>query len=195
MRSWTLRARVAALEERCPPLPPSPSKAAEGRWRRRLCLVDGRLVQLLDAAEQLLTDEERRQVQEALRQWQEQRGGAYATWFKDLALGGCRLPELAPAVMKELLLAWLSPLCELAYVCQRCGLEYPRHAAPSRWQGPPDTMGLQAAPPQYEVLACFSACPGCAAPTQEIDWAHLPRPRRPWMNLDGYAAPPSASAP
>jgi hypothetical protein len=89
-----------------------------------------RLGRLLDRAWPLLTEAEQGQVSEALERLSEVEGGPYAIWLRDLRNGRCRLPDLPAAVMKELLLAWLSPEAEGGMVCQGCGLEYPRHEAP-----------------------------------------------------------------
>jgi hypothetical protein len=84
-----------------------------------------RLVRLYEQACQLMTEEEQIKVAEAFRQWVEAQQGPYAWWFRALFGGCCRLPELAPATMKKLLVTWLSLDCEhMTPVCRSCGLLY-----------------------------------------------------------------------
>ena len=61
-------------------------------------------------------------VNEALERLHDGLSGQYARWFDGLLLGWSRLPPLAPAVMKDLLLAWLNPAVATSFVCRGCGL-------------------------------------------------------------------------
>jgi hypothetical protein len=182
MASRSLQARLAAMEARLPPLRPSMSPAQYERLSR----VDQRLVHLLDEADKLFSAEERSTVHEALGQW-EKGDGPYGTWFRDLGWGRCRLPELPTTVMKELLLAWLSPEVDGGIVCRHCGLEYPHHRTPpfSEWKRLPGKTPRQGPPPWYDLPEFFRACPGCDASTYEIDWPATIVGRRPWMDMDG----------
>jgi hypothetical protein len=64
-------------------------------------------------------------------------------------------------------------------------LEYPHRQMPiSEWKVLPGKIPREGPPPWYDVPDFFRACPGCGASTLETDWAHLPIPQRPWMNLD-----------
>jgi hypothetical protein len=179
----TLRARLAALEELLPPPRPSTNPAQY----ERLCAVDQRLVQLLDESDKLLSAEERTTVHEALRQWREEGGGPYFTWFRDLGWARCRLPELPAMVMKDLLLSWLSPEVDGGMVCRHCGLEYPRHRYPplGEWKLLPGKTPGEDPPPWYDLPEFFRACPGCGASTYEIDWPTTLAGHRPWMDMDG----------
>jgi hypothetical protein len=179
-----LRARLAALEQR---FPVPRSSVADVERLKRLGQVDERLIFLLDEADKLLGEEGRTVVQEALRQWQEERAGPYRMWFADLGDGFCRLPQLPAAAMKELLLAWLSPQCDGGLVCWHCGLEYPRHRTPplNAWKVLPGRVPLQGSPPWYDLPEFFRACPGCGTSTYEIDWPMTLAGHRPWMDMDG----------
>jgi hypothetical protein len=114
-------------------------------------------------------------VHEGLRQWQEEGGGPYFTWFRDLGWGRCRLPELPAMVMKDLLLSWLSPEVDGGMVCRQCGLEYPHHRTPPlrEWKLLPGKTPGEGPPPWYDLPEFFRACPMTLA-------GH-----RPWMDMDG----------
>jgi hypothetical protein len=156
--------RIARLEQRLPPLPPPVDEARIRKEFRRLS-------RLVRAAEPLLTEAEAERVGEGLRAWVADGSGPYAHWLRDLEAGRCTLPAVAPAAMRELLLAWLLPACDtFACVCRQCGLEYPRHQSPPLTAGRP-RPGER--PPPYVVPAFFAACPGCGASTTDFDWAHL----------------------
>ena len=161
-----LKRRVERLEERLPPLSPDDA-SAQKRWEE----VVARFFRLLEQAAELLGPDEEAAVEHALRILTEDPvwSGPYACWLQDLRDGWCRLPDLPPAVMKDLLLAWLTPGVTGGVTCKDCGLEYP-HV-------------------NYRPL--LAACPGCASP--EWDWAHLVRDYdRAWKALDGYAGAPAA---
>jgi hypothetical protein len=184
--SGQLKTRVAKLE-RCLPDPPIPEDDEREKRRRR---VQRRLDRLCQEASRLLTEEQARNVQEALRQWGDDRRGPYARWFRELLHGRCRLPELAPSTMKELLLVWLSPDCDdFTSVCRGCGLLWPkkRSPPPKEWKLLPGKVPLVGPPPWYDLPVFFEGCPGCGASANDMDWSHLiDGIHRPWMELDGY---------
>ena len=142
----------------------------------------------------LLTEEEQIKVAEALRQWAETEQGPYAWWFRELFHGSCRLPELAPQTMKQLLVAWLSPDCDhMTRVCRGCGLLYPhpRSSSLRDLKLLPGKVPLVGPPPWYDFPVYFPSCPGCGASPNDIDWSHLvDRLDRPWMAQDGYVGFP-----
>jgi hypothetical protein len=179
-----LRTRVAKLERQLPKPPPQ-----DKQRKKQLRHLDRRLTQLCEKASQLMTTEEATKIHEALREWSESSQGPYANWFGELLNGRCRLPELDPAPMRDLLMAWLSPNCDsLSCVCRQCGLMYPHHRWPSSnernsW---PEDVSRVGPRPRDDVLEFFSSCPGCGASTKDFDWAHLVHEScRPWMAQDG----------
>src|SRR5262245_61444511 len=99
--SISLRRRVARLEQRVPP-PPPPSPDAE-EYDRRLRCLDARLDRLFGDAGDLMSEDERQRVREALRLAHEQSSGPYSGWLQDLVEAKCHLPELTPEAMKALL--------------------------------------------------------------------------------------------
>jgi hypothetical protein len=100
-----LQRRLARLEQRWPaPAPPPPE---DRLWQERLESVVQRMELLVNQADELMTDPEREQVRLAVEQLMDNFGGPYADWVRHLRAGWCRLPELQPAVMKNLLLTWL----------------------------------------------------------------------------------------
>jgi hypothetical protein len=186
MPSRYMRSRVVELERRLP-APPIPEDAERKKRRHR---VQQRLDRLCQEASRLLTEEQARNVQEALKHWDDARWGPYARWFRELLGGRCRLPELAPPTMKELLLAWLSPDCDnFTSVCRGCGLLRPnKRSSPwKEWKLLPGKVPLVGPPPWYDVPVFFEGCPGCGASANDMDWSHLvDGVHRPWMKLDGY---------
>jgi hypothetical protein len=194
MPSPNMRSRLAELE-RLLPKPPIPEDAERKKLRRQ---VQQRLDRLCQEACRLLTEEQARSVEEALRQWVDARWGPYARWFRELLGGRCRLPELAPATMKELLLVWLSPDCDdFTSVCRRCGLLFPRkRSSPwKEWKLLPGKVPLVGPPPWYDVPVFFESCPECGASTNDMDWSHLiDGVHRPWMELDGYVGLPASNS-
>jgi hypothetical protein len=182
-----LRSRVVRLERF---LPPRPASAAEDLKRqRRWHQVVDRWERLLRGAEPLLSAAEQEHVDLALKALVDNCGGPCADWLRDLRDGWCRLPELSPKAMKELLLAWLSPQADGGQVCCRCGLEYPRHQIPPlrAWKLLPGKKPLEGPPPWYDLPMLFSVCPGCGAASADFDWPHRTREcRRAWMDEDGF---------
>jgi hypothetical protein len=174
MGSRRLHGRLARLEQRVPaPVPPPPE---DKERRKRLERMSARLGDLITAAGELMSEEESQRVGDALDLWSDRRAGPYAGWFGDLAQERCRLPDLAPAAMKAVLLAWLSPECDWgARVCRQCGLEYPCHKSPplSEWKVLPGKIPLEGPPPWYDLPDFFEACPGCGASLRDFDWASL----------------------
>jgi hypothetical protein len=187
-RQW--RKRLAKLDVI---LPQAPTVDVQERQKRRRQVVR-RLVRLCEQACELMIEGEQISVAEGFRQWAEAERGPYAWWFRDLFQGRCRLPELAPATMKELLVAWLSPDCDhMTRVCRGCGLLYPHPRVPPRteWKLLPGKVPRVGPPPWYDLPVIFPSCPGCGASPNDIDWSHLvDRLDRPWMALDGYVGFP-----
>ena len=187
-RRW--RTRLAELE-RCLP---KPLLLEDPQREKRRLLVGQRLVRLCEQACELMTQEEQIDVAEGFKQWAEAVGGPYRWWFRDLFQGRCRLPELAPATMKELLVTWLSPDCDpMTQVCRGCGLLYPhpRLSSLRDLKLLPGKVPLVGPPPWYDFPVYFPSCPGCGASPNDIDWSHLvDRLDRPWMALDGYVGFP-----
>ncbi len=162
-----LRRRLDVLEQKLPPPPPPLSAEEEQRLRR----IGARLDRLLRAVEPLLSADEAVRVHEALDLWDRGEYGPFTTWFRDLTEGRSTLPDITPATMKALLLAWLSPERDsFARVCRQCGLEYPDHQKPplSQWR-----LRTEPGPPWYDTPDFFAACPCCGASVVDFDWAHL----------------------
>jgi hypothetical protein len=141
----TMRRRLTRLEALLPP-PPSPELLL--RMQRCDPIFD-RWDLLGAAAFELMCPDEQGQVLKAVQQLHDTCLGPYGTWFWNLCEGRCRLPELPPQVMKDLLLAWLSPDVASGYVCERCGLLYPfrhwpRRGEPRLWADvPQDLLGIK----------------------------------------------------
>jgi hypothetical protein len=180
-----MRTRLAKLDRRLPALP-APETPDEEKCRRQIAQ---RLDRLITNATLLLTKQEAKEVSRGLEQWIETGSGPYSSWFKELIQGHCRLPELAPESMKQLLLAWLSPECDtLMPVCRSCGLLYPHRRSPpmTEWKLLPGKAYGVGPPPWYDFPVFFQSCPGCNASSYEMDWSHLVREvSRPWKALDG----------
>lgn len=180
-----MKTRLEELNRRLPALPTSEGSHEMKRRRQ----VAQRLVRLIKKTIPLFTEEEDEKVASALTQWGENRTGPYRSWLGDLFRGNCRLPELAPETMKQLLLAWLSPDCDVfTPVCRNCGMLYPNR----RWSWKelkllPGKVPFEGSPPWYDVPEFFHSCPACGASSRDIDWSHfVGEINRPWMALDGY---------
>ena len=159
-----LKHRLQRLVDKLPPPPPDRTEAKK-RWER----VQDRFCRLFGQAEDLFSPEEDAAVEEGFRPLTEGRvlDGPYGRWLRDLRDGCCRLPKLPAAVMKELLLAWLTPGVTGGVTCKGCGVEYPH----------------------LNHRPLLAACPACASP--EWDWSHLVRDYdRAWKSLAGYAGDP-----
>jgi hypothetical protein len=100
----------------------------------------------------------------------------------------CRLPELTPVAMKDLLLAWLAPEADGGMVCRQCGLECPKHKSPplSEYKLLPGKTPFEVPPPWYDLPFLFAVCPGCGASRHEVDWPFQTAYDLPWKQLDGF---------
>src|SRR5207237_2385084 len=109
-------------------------------------------------AGELMTEEEARQVEQALAEWNADERGPFADWLHDLFWGRSCVPQMPAEGMRALLLAWLSPQRDTFHrVCRRCGLEYPRHRSPplSEWKVLPGKVPQQGEPPWYDLPDFF----------------------------------------
>jgi hypothetical protein len=181
-----LQRRVARLEKRWsanPHVPPEDGSREE-RWES----VIKRLDRLVRQADELMTDAEWEQVHHAIQQLVDGLGGPYADWLEHLREGMCRLPELPPTAMKDVLLAWLAPEANGGMVCRQCGLEYPQHKNPpfSEYKLLPGKRPFEGPPPWYDLPYLFEACPGCGASRHEVDWWFQTFYDLPWKRLDGF---------
>ena len=180
-----LQRRIERLERLRPP-PPPPEDDQRLRRKRR---VLKRWKRLARAALPLLPDDLGEGLPEAIRRLKENNGGPIGIWLRHLFRGWCRLPELAPAVMKDLLLAWVSPDADGSVVCNACGLEYPQHRRPPlhEWKLLPGRRPNEGTPPWFDLPEFFRSCPHCGASSIEMDWPHLVLQNdHPWKQLDGY---------
>jgi len=161
--------------------------AREARWQK----VADRWISLAAKASDLMSPEEDQRVSEAILRSDD---GPYRGWISDLASGRCRLPQLSAETMKQLMLAWLSPLVDAymnAAICASCGLEYPKCKLPpvSDWKLLPGKQPGVGEPPWYDLPEFFTSCPHCGSilQGQGMDWPHLIDMKSyPWMQLDGY---------
>jgi hypothetical protein len=178
--------RLAQLERQWPP--PPPILGRDRRRQRQWHCVVRRYERLFDQAVELLPAEEQEQVCRPMLQYLEEGRGPYRDWLEHLSKAWCRLPELPATVMKDLLLAWLSPAVDGSGVCQLCGLEHPKHKAPplSEWKLLPGKQHQVGPPPWYDLPAFFRSCPNCGGLAHEIDWPHQTEQyERPWQGWDG----------
>jgi rubredoxin len=185
-----MKRRVERLERAMPPPPPDET-LQQKRWQKVLA----RFLRLLKQAATLLSPDEEQRVAQALVDTGDSDGrrSPYAGWLWGLQHGRCRLPNLQPTVMKELLLAWLLPEADGGMVCNRCGLEYPRHKTPplSAWRLLPGKKWGEGPPPWYDLPELFQACPNCGASRYDMDWPHLVEGHdHAWKELDGYVGKP-----
>jgi len=181
-----LHHRLTRLEAKLPPLPSRDEDLDTTPARRSA--VFRRFAELLGDAGKLISDAEAEPLIVAFEQLPAFCGPLWP-WFKDLNDGRCRLPQLTPQAMHDVLWAWLSPKCDdYTCICRHCGMEYPHMKTElSEWKVLPGKVPLQGPPPWYDVPAFFKECPGCGASTCDMEWAHLLSGRRPWMTLDGCA--------
>jgi hypothetical protein len=145
-----LRGRLDRLDKLIPPLP-EPSKEQRS--------AEGLAAMLFEAIETAsLTDEEAAKVSASLRA--EVDRGPYAEWFRALREGWCRIPEVTPAAMRAVMLAYAdqptsnSP----ALVCNGCGMFLPRD---------------------------FGPCPVCRT-EKDRNWPWLARGTARWTHLDRH---------
>jgi hypothetical protein len=181
-----LKQRLARLEK-CVPRPVQPPDNPARK------AVLKRLDRLLRDVTPLLSPDEDKRIEEALRAWIEDKRGPYNDWMRGLFDGWSRLPILRPEVMKELLLTWLSPNVDnFSQVCTECGLQLPAYKLPpiSEWKAFPKKIQVEGEPPQTVFPNFFPTCPHCGASRKQRDWAHLARDKRyPWQALDGFVTP------
>jgi hypothetical protein len=182
----TLRSRVDRVERQ---LRAPPALAPRDRQLvRRRRAVARRLSDLVRGATALMGESEGRRVNDALESYLSGTRAPLDRWLDDLHAGHCRLPALTPAVMKELLLAWLHRLVGQPMVCDQCGLEYPRLRRPGLPAAPRLVDPL---PPAsafgYQVARLFDACPACGASRYDTTWPHCTAGKElPWQSLDGW---------
>jgi hypothetical protein len=114
-----------------------------------------RYLRLLEQSLPYMSDDEQGQVRQALERYVEDGRGPYRDWLDHLSKGWCRLPELPAAVMKDLLVAWLSPAADGGMVCRQCRLEHPRHKTPpvNEWKLLPGKQHQVGPPPWYDQKA------------------------------------------
>jgi hypothetical protein len=162
-----LKSRLERLEQRLPP-PPLEDREDQQRWRP----ISRRFGKLLESAWSLMSADERQHFEQAVEAVPDVTRGPLGRWLLDLRDGRCRLPELSPPAMKDLLLGWLHPEAGQPMVCNGCGLEYPRRKRPPH-------AGIP-------VAGFFDACPGCGASRYDTSWPdRTPSLDLPWKALDG----------
>jgi hypothetical protein len=173
--------RVERLEHSLPP-------AADDRWQQCWDAVVDRFAQLVLDAEPLLVGDEQQRVGAALGQLVAERIGPLSAWLWHLREGWCRLPELSLPAMKDLLVAWVSPEAAGSRVCNRCGLDYPKHQTPmTRWQLLPGKQYRVGPPPWFDLPDFFTACPSCGNSVFDVDSPHrTERTAHAWKELDGF---------
>jgi hypothetical protein len=100
------------------------------------------------------------------------------------------LPELAPQVMKDLLVIRVFNTVAGAFICTDCGLEYPfrewpRASDSHRWLV---TSGDDSA--ADKLPAFYTACPHCGSTNKDTAGSDVVEQQDyPWKHLDGYVAP------
>jgi hypothetical protein len=184
----TLTRRLARLEARLPP-PPSPELLRQ----LELCapLFD-RWDRLGAAAFALMTPDEQIRVHQGVKELHEGPLNNYGDWVASLCLGLSRLPELAPEVMKDLLVIRVFNEVAGSFVCVDCGLEYPFRQWPEDpdsqlWLEPPRGHS-DAVPPEF-----YPACPHCGGTNKEIAGSdRVAQQAYPWKSMDGYVTPAPA---
>ena len=136
-----------------------------------------------------MNPEEQVRVHEGIKELHEGPLNTYGDWFASLCLGLSRLPELAPEVMKDLLVVRVFHEVAGSYVCTDCGLEYPFRQWPEDtdsqlWLEPPRGHG-DADPPEF-----YAACPHCGGIDKEIAGSNRVAGQDfPWKYLDGSCHP------
>lgn len=115
-----LRGRVAALDKIIPPLPvPKPEDMAG----------DALVALLFEAMEAVaLTDEEADRVLPIVQA--EDYRNPLVAWAEAIRKGRCRVPEISPAVIGEIMLAYAALSRPEAMVCNACGMLLPREFGP-----------------------------------------------------------------
>src|SRR5262245_3399476 len=136
-----------------------------------------RLGDLLDAAMPLFEDKDFQRFTDDYvpppRPWKR--------WLDRLWHGDCRLPMIAPELMKDLRLTWASPDCSgEGITCEQCGLFLPRVKQWTCWDPPAkDRLPGQTQPPEF-----FPNCPHCGAVAKNAEWVRSQH--YPWMDEGGY---------
>ncbi len=172
----SFKRRLALLEKKRALLPAPPVEDAVRE--RRTTFVCNRLVRLINQAAQEMSPAEVSSFQQT---WQGPDRPLHE-WVKGLLRGRWCLPELAPSVMRTLLLAWMAPGVEpgLRCVCVRCGVEYPYPTMASSLNVQTDRF--------------FEMCPHCGVSTKNgnMMWAHrIYESSYPWMEHDGCVGQPT----
>jgi hypothetical protein len=181
-----VRTRLERLERQLPP--PSPPTREDRQEQRRWGRLVHRLFSLLSQVEPLLNEAEQPLVNEALEAYVTDQSGALSHWLRDLREGRCRLPELSPETMKQVLLSFFHPACGDPMVCNQCGLECARYDdhLMGRHFDPPDPEHWAQMARDYGWRRSFEQCPGCGA-FRDYTWPHLTVGMDlPWKALDGW---------
>jgi hypothetical protein len=184
----SVRTRVVRLERHFPPpAPPSPEELQrQRRWRK----ISRRYLRLVGQADAVMTEDERAAIEAILDKCGDEGGQPMDNWLRDLMDGRSRLPELTAPVMKALVMGWFHPEVDtFSYVCNQCGLQYPRLKAPPQhtWKVLPGKVPNVDPPPWYDLPELFNACPHCGASTSDVTYSHLTDDvDLPWKKLDGW---------
>jgi hypothetical protein len=183
-----VRSKLERLERQLPP-PPPPSPE-ERRRQRRWRKISRRFLVLVGQADAVMTEGERAAFETILDKCGDEGDQPLDSWLQDLMAGRSRLPELAAPVMKAVVLSWFQPdLDTFSYVCNQCGLQYPRLKAPPphTWKVLPGKVPNVDPPPWYDLPELFKACPHCAASSRDVTYSHLTDDMDlPWKKLDGW---------
>jgi hypothetical protein len=139
---------------------------------------------LHSAAPAITNNEEVDRIAVAVRD--ESSRSPYTRWVEALCSGYCRLPEMSPAVAREMLLAFLEPatwdylsgLDEM--VCDGCGMLLPRNFGPCpvcgcHWKGNVEELGET-----YPNV-------------KDRSWPWLSRSAARWLHLDRHLNAPESS--
>ena len=132
--------------------------------------------------------EEQVRVHEGIKELHEGPLNTYGDWFASLCLGLSRLPELAPEVMKDLLVVRVFNEVAGSFVCTACGLEFPFRQWPELPPLDKTVAGLPIRaedPPEF-----FSACPHCGGTNKEIAGSNrVTEQDYPWKRIDVAVCP------
>jgi hypothetical protein len=160
----SIRSRLARLEKATPPLPVVDRNEQSAK----------RMIDLFwdIACATPLTEEEGCRIQAALDETNQTfQRCPYMLWFRALREGWCRLPEMSPAIARDVLLAFIHPAHVYAYsaamVCNECGMLVPRNMA---------------------------VCPICGGSEKDRSWAHQSNVRARWLGLDRHLNAPRSAA-
>ena len=162
----TLRNRIEQLDKIVPPLPePKPEVRASA------ALVD-LLLDAIDAAASEFSDDEAARVNAAMAEPDDYRN-PYVARIRTLRKGDCRIPEVTPAIMRDVMLGFAEPRGDrqlAAMVCNECGMFLPRDVG---------------------------ACPICGTGKRDDGiwdrhWLWLARGTAHWLGLDRHLNAPTA---